>query len=118
MMDMYKLVDNIPVPCTVEEWGEMHRSNRSVGKTELPDGNIVSTVFLGLDHNHSRTGDPILFESMLFPAGSAIEEDMERYCTWDEAVEGHWKMVEKHGGTKPLTKEQCRTELDEGLFEL
>jgi hypothetical protein len=99
-MDMYKLVDKIPVPCTVEEYGEEHRKDRTVGKTILPDGRKVSTVFLGLDHNWNDDGDPILFESMLFGIeGYSEEHDMDRYCTWDEAYEGHRNMEEKWGGT-------------------
>jgi len=119
MMEMYKLVDKIPVPCTIEEWGETHRSaSRTLGLTKLPDGYRVSTVFLGLDHRWGDEGPPILFETMVFSGEGFDEQDMDRYCTYQEAVDGHWAMVEKHGGKKPLTKEDCTTELDEDLFTL
>jgi hypothetical protein len=48
----------------------------------------VSTVFLGLDHNFLRTGPPVLFETMIFGV-PFVSEWQRRYCTWDEAVDGH-----------------------------
>ena len=93
----YKLVDKKPVPC--DDMTQFERLNRTVGKTELPDGRRVSTVFLALDHNFGEGGDPILFETMVFGPDDFNEHDMERYRTYEEAVEGHRMMVEKHGGT-------------------
>ena len=55
----------------------------------------VSTVFLGLDHGFGAE-EPVLFETMIF--GGEYDEYCERYCTWDEAVEGHAKAVEMCGG--------------------
>ena len=52
----------------------------------------VSTVFLGIDHNFGE-GKPLLFETMVF--GGKLDEETERYSTWEEAVEGHNHMVEK-----------------------
>lgn len=49
----------------------------------------ISTVFLGLDHNHSG-GEPILFETMIF--GGLWDKGGEyqtRCCTWGEAEEMH-----------------------------
>lgn len=60
----------------------------------------ISTVFLGIDHNFGEKGAPLLFETMAFP----IEEHapaygkelfMERYTTFDEAFEAHYKLLEK-----------------------
>lgn len=89
-----------------------------MGLTELPDNKRVSTVFLGLDHRYSDEGLPILFETMVFDGNGFDEQDMERYCTYKEALDGHWAMVEKWGGKKPLTREDCETKLDEELFEI
>lgn len=47
---------------------------------------MVSTVFLGLDHNHFG-GVPILFETMIF--GGINDGVQWRYHDWDEAAEGH-----------------------------
>lgn len=52
----------------------------------------ISTVFLGLDHSFGD-GEPLLFETMVF--GGELDQDMDRYSTWDKAEEGHKKMVER-----------------------
>jgi hypothetical protein len=41
----------------------------------------ISTVFLGMDHNFSDEGDPLLFETMIF--GGPRDQYQERYCTWE-----------------------------------
>jgi hypothetical protein len=51
---------------------------RIVGQTRTLYGEKLSTVFLGLDHNYSRTGPPILFETMLFAPMSDEERDRTR----------------------------------------
>jgi hypothetical protein len=81
---------------TMEEWEAWSRTQgdvRVVAKHEL-GGKRVSTVFLGLEHGFNQNGLPLLFETMVFPRDSYDEEYMERYTTWDEAVEGHWRAVE------------------------
>lgn len=57
------------------------------------EGVEVSTVFLGINHNWGE-GDPLLFETMVF---TDIEGggEMERYFIWEEAVEGHNRIVAK-----------------------
>lgn len=62
-----------------------------VARTEI-DGVRVSTVFLGIDHGYD-TGEPILFETMVF--GGELDQEQERYCTWDEAERGHEAMVRR-----------------------
>lgn len=52
-------------------------------------GYVVSTVFLGLDHNYSDEGPPILFETMIFCGDKTLHEYQERYATWKEAEVGH-----------------------------
>jgi hypothetical protein len=47
----------------------------------------ISTVFLGLDHNHSQQGPPLLFETMVF--GGLLDGETERYATWEDAERGH-----------------------------
>ena len=52
----------------------------------------VSTVFLGLNHNFTMQGPPILFETMVF--GQPDDDEIcERYETWDEAQKGHDEIV-------------------------
>lgn len=49
----------------------------------------VSTVFLGLDHDHSLDPDapPVLFETMIF--GGQLDTYQDRYATEAEAIKGH-----------------------------
>lgn len=83
----------VPIDCSTSEgldrWGEWFEdiSNRKLFKTEI-NGVRISTVFLGIDHNWSGIGQPILFETMIFK-GSSCEDYMERYCTYDQAHAGH-----------------------------
>lgn len=54
-------------------------------------GTRVSTVFLSLDHDHSGKGPPVLWETLVF--GGPLADEMERYCTREEALAGHAAMV-------------------------
>lgn len=104
------LKDRIPIPCDdLFEWArwlESARDERIVAATDIDDTITVSTVFLGLDHQHSSDPDapPILFETMVFgdettikwPDGhlSTVRESLEydffgRYSTYAEAQKGH-----------------------------
>lgn len=75
------------------EWGfGFSRQNRIVARTEVAPGVVVSTVFLGLDHNHFG-GPPILFETMVFDDYEAGDRQW-RYATWAEAELGHMEVVE------------------------
>ena len=94
MNNIYMLKGKTPVECEDGlEW------NKQLGSTDRRVGNyikgkvIVSTVFLGIDHNFSNQGKPILFETMVF--GGEFDGEQERYCTWEEAEKGHKEMVEK-----------------------
>jgi hypothetical protein len=64
-------------------------ADRCVAFTEQGDVS-VSTVFLGLDHNHFGP-TPLLFETMVFRADKSNE--VEQYPTWEEAEKGHAEMV-------------------------
>lgn len=72
----------------------MQTADRRVRRTELSTGVVISTVFLGLDHNFLDRGPPHLFETLVFGGEHAYE--MMRYATWDEAVQGHLRMASKH----------------------
>ncbi len=77
-------------------WGASLKQDRKIGRTTVNDKYLVSTVFLGIDHSWGN-GPPVLFETMVFDREKQTGEDLdcERYCTYDEAEEGHKKMVEK-----------------------
>lgn len=87
----YILIDKTPVlEPNLFKWGHwMSTNKRHVEDTEIGDVRI-STVFLGLDHNHSGEGDPLLFETMTFPDISICE----RYSTYAKAEAGHWRIVQ------------------------
>ena len=71
------------------EWFES--ADRVVFQTEIPGG-LVSTVFLGLDHQFG-IGPPLLFETMIFRDGES--DDSWRCSTWLEAEAQHARVVEK-----------------------
>ncbi len=49
----------------------------------------VSTVWLGANHNWTGVGPPIIFETMVFLAGSSEDWGMHRYATEEQALAGH-----------------------------
>ena len=63
-----------------------------IGNTHLADDVRVSTVWLGLNHNFSFTGPPLIFETMVF--GMDDDEDWQwRYATKEAALAGHDRAV-------------------------
>jgi hypothetical protein len=82
-------------PITVDEWSRAFADTaaRTI-KTDLVDGALVSTVWLGLDHSFGD-GRPMIFETMVFPNGVVGMGDYcDRYSTKEEAIAGHAKAVE------------------------
>jgi hypothetical protein len=96
MKPKYYILDdeNRPVSVDLFTWAEAfdNLSNRIVGWTQITSEITVSTVFLGFDHRHLGEGPPILFETMIF--GGPLDQQMWRYCSWDDAVVGHGMAVE------------------------
>ena len=87
---LYTLRYRKPVPCNdLLKWGKWtERSRRHVRNTYI-EGIQISTVFLGIDHNYNLNGEPLLFETMVFP-----DEDIQFRCsTWREALNQHWEVV-------------------------
>lgn len=76
-----------------ETWGRLHEdeSYMRIGSDFLLGNSIwISTVWLGINHNFSRQGPPILFETMIFAKHDmACDLWCQRYSTEDEAKEGH-----------------------------
>lgn len=98
----YRLVGKVPVeePDFIAVFGERMEIGARTGKdpwrvalTEVPGGS-VSTVFLGLDHNHWGNGDPLLFETAIFRKG---ETDIVGRCsTWEQAEAQHEEAVRSY----------------------
>jgi hypothetical protein len=85
--------DGIPIPIDDPlAWANYMEGNRIVRQDETIGG-LVSTVFLGIDHNWFHTGPPPLWETMIFDADDG-REHMERYSSLEDAKRGHrdWVM--------------------------
>ena len=74
------------------DWARwFEKADRTVKKTNV--GAVeISTVFLGLDNSFGE-GPPLFFETMIF--GGKHDQDIKRYSTWQEAEEGHGRLVKK-----------------------
>ena len=87
----------IPIDNRVE-WGKWFENNKErFIKQDNINNMRISTIFLGFDHSFGLEKDkiPILFETMVFPEGDWDVNYCERYHTYDEALEGHQRIVEK-----------------------
>lgn len=86
----------VPVPLTEEglktfmEWFS-DISNRKLASYEFENVK-VSTVFLGLDHNWSGGGLPILWETVIF--GGSNDGYLDRTTSKEEAMAAHKKAIE------------------------
>jgi len=90
-----------PVAVDLMTWAKWFEkgSNRIVAKENL-GRYLVSTVFLGIDHNFSPQGPPIIWETMVFDTHKKehkwIEVDCERCGGNREQAEAmHQRMVSK-----------------------
>ena len=100
-MKLYILENKKPVECAdTVQWGKWISSWKNKHVAQTTKGSItVSTVFLGIDHKFPdwETGPPILFETLIF--GGRYDQEQWRYCTWEEAEEGHKKACQLVGLT-------------------
>lgn len=94
----YYLLDDGQVTTTDDlmAWAQwFETADRRVAVTQVGEYE-VSTVFLGIDHNFSGDGEPVLYETMVFLDGHGT--DSERYTTREEAIVGHNRMVKRVQG--------------------
>lgn len=54
---------------------------------------LVSTSFLGVDHNLLREGPPVLWETMVFKDHKVLDDYTKRYTSHHDAVIGHSETV-------------------------
>lgn len=95
MSDHYILQGKTAVPAdtmTWARWYETAKEERIVKQEDVAPDVRVSTVFLGLNHNWGD-GPPHIFETMVF--GGLLDQEQDRYSTWEEAEAGHEAMVER-----------------------
>ena len=117
MRGNYILAENgDPIACSdTGVWGRWFvTADRTVARTERGEGVrslwTVSTVFLGIDHNFGPTGDPVLWETLIF--GGEHDGEGARYTSLAAARAGHeiWVLVAE-GKTTP----DAVREMEEGL---
>lgn len=85
----------------VTTWAQQfEHANRQIGVTRIPKLLLISTVWLGLDHDfafYMRRGrnavnpHPLQFETMIFIRGVSV--DMTRWRSLEEAKAGHRAVV-------------------------
>lgn len=86
--------------CSIGEWAKLFGDPKYkiVKRTELPNGILISTVWLGLNHGFGRR--KIIFETMVFRTDNFLMKwgddlDMLRYETESQAIAGHDLTVKK-----------------------
>lgn len=89
MTDHYDRQGNL---ISFHKWAELHADTEYVkvarDEFEIEGEEIrVSTAWLGINHNFTGSGPPIIFETMVF--GGEHDEWMWRYTTETEAKAGH-----------------------------
>ncbi len=83
--------EGVPTPADLLEWAKwMENGNRIVARDEL-GALLVSTVFLGIDHNFSNCGPPVLWETMIF--GIKGDEYQVRASSREQALANHAEAV-------------------------
>lgn len=77
-------------PIGRDDWAcKIQTKYKIVRYTKTSNGD-VSTVWLGLEHGIVN-GKPVIFESLIF--GGPCDQEMLRYTSLEEAIEGHKKIV-------------------------
>lgn len=97
MSDYRMYFDKLGKELDQDEWMLLyHEKYKRVAETTLADGKWVSTVWLGLNHNYTPSGPPLIFETMVFDSlgGTAIDDYTERYSTLEQAQSGHIAIVD------------------------
>jgi hypothetical protein len=96
----YRLLGQSTQPASLGDWAtSFENEDRRVRKTQIGPFE-VSTVFLGLDHDFSGLGPPVLFETMTFLRGEGavdvegMNDEDGRSSKWAEAEAMHQKAVD------------------------
>lgn len=73
----------------VKEWSHLlnDESYRVVRQDHLQNGDLLSTIWLGLNHNFSDVGNPLIFETMIF--SETLSDHVGRWSTEAEALKAH-----------------------------
>ena len=95
MSDYYDRHGN---PLTLMEWAVMFEDwdAKNVAQSDVGvsgDTVHVSTVWLGLNHQWTPSGRPLIFETLV--QGGSLDQEMDRYTTERAALAGHKAMCER-----------------------
>lgn len=96
MISKWIIKDGLAIPePDLMEWGLwFEREQRNYQRVDEIAGIRVSTIFLGVDYSYS--GDPILWETLIFNEDEGGEViDGRRFTFQDEAYDFHDKEVNK-----------------------
>lgn len=94
-----------PVEVDHETWSTSHWQQDNTLARDIVGQILISTVFLGLNHDYGEEGPPILWETMAFAVdGDIIGEYQERYSSREAALAGHRRAV-LLATAKAITKE-------------
>ena len=93
-LDRYIEVDGVLVlENDPHKWNDYMRGrDHRIAKTHITPIVYVSTIFLGIDHNFSGEGLPLLYETMIF--GGPRNHQESWHATRAEALVGHQAVVE------------------------
>jgi hypothetical protein len=92
MYHYYILKNKTPVIVSMHEWARWFENtdNRRINSTTI--GKVfISTVFMGIDHDFSGHGPPLLFETMVF--GGPLDGEITRCAFYKQAQRQHTEMV-------------------------
>jgi hypothetical protein len=95
--------DGQAVPCDNSmAWALWYESaqterTRQLALTRIDNHTFVSTVFIGIDHNWSSSGDPVLWETMIFGDGGESNGYQRRYSSREAALTGHREACDLFG---------------------
>lgn len=92
MAGIYILVDKHPVlVADTAMWSGKIKVGMIAVKQTYTRNSFVSTVFLGMDDEYDGIGPIKLFETII--RGGEYDDYCDRYETWEEAKEGHKKVL-------------------------
>ena len=89
---MSRFYDRKGQPMEMMEWARaLETADKIVGNDTI-DGQHVSTVWLGLNHNlYGDDGPPLIFETMI--SGGPHDQYCDRYSNEEAALAGHDRIV-------------------------
>lgn len=94
-MEKYILQGEEVTKCnSLIEWAEWFENQQNTILKQDTVGTVfISTIFLGLDFNHTGEGDPVLFETLIRRGGRY--EKCVKHTNYKKAIEFHEKVLNR-----------------------